>query len=951
MRATYIRAIPIFVFCMMMAFPLMASAQVARTGVIEGRVDDFNGQPLPGATVTISSPNMMGGEQSTVSGVDGRFRFPALPPGVYSIGVSLDGFDGQVQDSVRLSIGTTMDVVFSMVLGGATDTVTVRGTPPLVDIKSSGSAQTVIGADLAQALPTGRSAAGLINYIPGVVTNSDNGPGGGRTANSGRDQSAFGGTTQGTQFIFDGIQMNSPEGGEVEVRTDFDDLEEASFTGVGGAAEVGGYSGIVVNLVTKSGSNEVHGAANFFYRGDSFVSQNSDDPEFRRDISNNKNWHVDVGGPLVRDKLWGFTSFRRETSNEASELAGGFPGFDTNSFFFGKLTWQINQDAKLSGHFQRERDEGQNPADAFRAPETNLPGFTNINTYNLDFLYVVSDSTFLDIKFGVNDGATGDFSLEDRLTLPAARLILEGSGPLGEEYLTGSPGFFFDGFRNRYQTNVALTHYADDFLNGTHDFKVGFQGDWSQPITNIGYTGECCGGAAYYVDFAEGEPAYRYEFQSLEIEPLGRTLSLYAQDSWTLNNGRVTINPGIRITDYNGSAKARIGAITGFPANNQDLGSHFQPDLAIAPRFGIVVDAFGDGQTAIKGHWGRYFPQLIAGTYAGFQSFSSAEFQESEWNPDTGMYDVNFTDFAPAGLPIDSDLQMTNFTEFSGGIEHQITPVVAVEFSGTYRNTHNFIDKVRLNGIWEEVPVQDEAGNDFIVYNILNPDEAVFILTNTDDLDLAGLGPNLDGFEQTRDFWSFSASVEKRFSNNWQMMASYVYSQTRGTDDTDFENGRGSSLGPSALWTDPNRRFFADGPLSHDVPHQIKFLGTIILPYEVNFGWYYNGSSGRPYTKEVRFRSGSETTDVELETRTTRFVEPRGSRRLPWVNNVDLRAEKAFTFQRYTISVLFDIFNLFNADTVVGIRAREDVRSGTPFGRVTDIKYPRNFRLGFRFDF
>ena len=69
------------------------------------------------------------------------------------------------------------------------------------------------------------------------------------------------------------------------------------------------------------------------------------------------------------------------------------------------------------------------------------------------------------------------------------------------------------------------------------------------------------------------------------------------------------------------------------------------------------------------------------------------------------------------------------------------------------------------------------------------------------------------------------------------------------------------------------------------------------------------------------------------------------------MNNLDLRAEKAFTFQRYTISVLFDIFNLFNADTVVGIRAREDVRSGTPFGRVTDLKYPRNFRLGVRFDF
>ena len=955
MRSTYVRVIPVIAFCMMIVFPLAAFAQVARTGVIQGRVDDFDGLPLPGATITISSSNLMGGDQLAVTGIDGRYRFPALPPGTYSLAVSMDGFDSQTQSDVRLSMGSILDVVFTMTIG-ATDTITVRGTPPLVDIKSSGSAQTVIGAGLAQSLPSGRSAAGLIAYVPGVVGSNDGSAGGGRTLGSGRSSSAFGGTTQGTQFIFDGIQMNSPEGGEVEVRTDFDDVEEASFSGVGGAAEIGGYSGMVVNLVTKSGSNDVHGAANFFYVGDSFVNQNSEEERFRRSISNNKNYHFDLGGPLVRDKLWGFGSFRRETSNEASELAAGFPGFDENNFFFGKVTWQINPNAKLSGHFQRETDLGQNPANEFNAPETNLPGFNNINTYNLDYLHIFSDNTFLDVKFGSNDGETGDFSIDARQnTLPAAHLILEGSGPLGAEYLTESPGFFFDGFRNRYQTNVALTHYADEFLNGTHDFKVGFQGDWSLPKTNIGYTGECCGGAAYYTDFAAGEPAYKDEFQSLEIDPLGRTLSFYVQDSWTLGNGRVTINPGVRINDYSGSAKARIGAITGFSPSTQDLGAHFQPDLAIAPRFGIVVDAFGDGQTAVKGNWGRYFPQLIAGTYAGFQSFSAVESQFSEWNG--AEYEVIDTEFAPAGLPIDPDLQMTNFTEWSAGVEQQLTAEVAVEVSGLYRETHNFIDKVRLNGIWEAVPVQDADGNQYTVYQLLNADQAVFILTNTDNLDKSILGPNVDGFEQTRDFWSLNFSVEKRFSNNWQMIGSYVYSRATGTDDTNFENGRGSSLGPSALWTDPNMRMFADGPLAHDVPHQIKFLGSVVLPYEVLFGWHYQGSSGRSYTKQVVFRQGSETSDVELFRpiggRGSRriFVEPRGSRRLPWVNNVNLRAEKAFTVQRYSFSVLFDLFNLFNADTVINVRTREDVNSGTPFDRVTRIKYPRNFRLGVRFDF
>ena len=958
MHTTYFRVIPIIAFCMMLVFPLTAFAQVARTGVIEGRINDFDGLPLPGATITISSPNLIGGDQFSVAAADGRFRFPALPTGVYTVAVSMDGFDSQTQSDVRLSMGTTADVIFTMTIG-ATDTITVRGEPPLVDIKSTGSAQTVITGSFSQSLPSGRSAAGLIAYVPGVVGNNDGGAGGGRTLNSGRSSSAFGGTTQGTQFIFDGIQMNSPEGGEVEVRTDFDDLEEASFTGVGGAAEVGGYSGIVVNLVTKSGSNDVHGAANFFYIGDSFVGENSDDPEFQRDISNNKQWHVDVGGPLVRDKLWGFGSFRRETSNEASEIAAGDPGFDKNNFAFFKLTWQINPNAKLSGHFQRETDEGKRPGNAFTSPEVNLPGFNNISTYNLDYLHIFSDNTFLDVKFGSNDGATGDFPIEARRTLPAGHLILDGAGPLCgtpdgcDEFLTESPGFFFDGFRNRYQTNVALSHYADDFLNGTHDFKVGFQGDWSLPKTNIGYTGECCGGAAFYEDLSPGEPDLKFEFQSLEIDPLGRTLSFYLQDSWTLNNGRVTINPGLRINDYTGSAKARVGAITGFASNVQDLGAHFKPDLAIAPRIGFVADLFGNGNTALKAHWGRYFPQLIAGTYAGFQSFAAVEFQESVWNPDTGLFDVDFTDFAPEGLKIDPDLQMTNFTEFSMGIEQQLTPVVAVEVSGLVRKTNNFIDKVRLNGMWEAVPVQDLAGNDFIVYNLLNSDEAIFLLTNTDDLDRSILGPEIDGFEQTRDFWSLNFTVEKRFSNRWQAQGSYVYSRATGTDDTDFENGRGSSLGPSDLWEDPNTRFFSDGSLNHDVPHQIKFLGSVVLPYEVLFGWFYNGSSGRPYTKEVRFRRGvSETTSVEMNTgRIQRFVEPRGSRRLPWVNNIDLRAEKAFTVDRYTFSVLFDIFNLFNSNTVVRVRDREDPNSSTPFERVLRIKYPRNFRLGIRFDF
>ena len=236
------------------------------------------------------------------------------------------------------------------------------------------------------------------------------------------------------------------------------------------------------------------------------------------------------------------------------------------------------------------------------------------------------------------------------MILESERSPLCGTPEGCSELLTESPGFFFDGFRNRYQLDLAVTHYADEFLGGTHDFKVGFQGDWSNPKTNIGYTGECCGGAAYYVDLMEDVPYLRNEFQSFEIDPQGNTLAFFVQDSWTLNNGRVTINPGLRLTDYSGSARARIGALAAvpgcdvsansdcraFPVSNPDLGTHFQPDLAVAPRIGAVVDAFGDGTTAIKAHWGRYFAQMTAAMYGSFQAFPKVEFRESLFDPAHG---------------------------------------------------------------------------------------------------------------------------------------------------------------------------------------------------------------------------------------------------------------------------------------------------------------------------
>ena len=117
------------------------------------------------------------------------------------------------------------------------------------------------------------------------------------------------------------------------------------------------------------------------------------------------------------------------------------------------------------------------------------------------------------------------------------------------------------------------------------------------------------------------------------------------------------------------------------------------------------------------------------------------------------------------------------------------------------------------------------------------------------------------------------------------------------------------------------------------------------LPYEIFAGFFYNGKSGRPYQKEVRFRSDKLRAPVD------RFVEARGARRNPWQNYFDLRVEKAFTVGRFSLSGLVDVFNLLNTDVVTEVRQLEDERSNLPFGRVMRIAFPRNVRLGIRMNF
>ena len=172
MRKKHFGVTPIVAVCLLVLLPLTAHAQsTTSTAVVEGQANDPEGLGLPGATVVLSSPDLIGGDRTLVTDANGSFRFPALPPGVYTVTVTMQGFASQEQGEIRVTSGTTLRIVFTLNIG-VTETVTVGAEPPLIDTKSAASANLVLSEEVLQSLPSGRNAEGLINFIPGVISDA-----------------------------------------------------------------------------------------------------------------------------------------------------------------------------------------------------------------------------------------------------------------------------------------------------------------------------------------------------------------------------------------------------------------------------------------------------------------------------------------------------------------------------------------------------------------------------------------------------------------------------------------------------------------------------------------------------------------------------------------------------------------------------------------------------------
>lgn len=890
------------------ATPLLA--QAVQTATLTGTVRDSTGAVLPGGTITVSSPSQVGGVQTSVTDAQGIYRFPGLRPGVYQMDATLSGFKNVKRADVTLPLGTTTTVDVTLSVASVSETVQVTGSTPVVDVKSSAS-NTQLTTAMLQNLPTGRFQPDIINLTPGVNSNV-----------------AFGATQSSNALLMDGVDVSDPEGGTPWSFFNYNWIEQVQIVSLGANAEYGEFTGVAANSIIRSGSNRFTGLVEYLTERKTWIADNTKSlsAELRktftpREIKTYWDTTEQLGGPIVKDKLFffsGFQYFHRE--DRPAGFSGNFTS-EKDPRTIHKLTWAATPSVRVEGFVEYDMYDIAGRGASVKRPTTDVTALEPSPEWNWNgqLTWTIDSKTMFNIR---NGGYTGYFPVEP--TPPQTR-----SGPyphfdgLTQVYTQNVP-YYGRYDRDRNVTAATLTRYADHFAGKSHEFKFGFEFERSKIRNESGYPG-----GRYYYDY--GGPYQVYLWDGYVTNAVAKRTSAYAQDTWTVTD-RLTLNAGLRLDINRGSV----------PTGNV-LSNH-----ALAPRIGAAFDLLGDHSTVVKAHYGRYFDALFGGQFQFMDLTQQHPHITAEVLGPNRFREL--TRRSPAtNLGINPNIKQSYLDQFLIGLERQLMPDFSVTTQFIRRSFRDFMGFVDTGSIYVPVQKQDpgpdgklgtaDDGKLLTVYNLTNPGKEFKLFTNP-----------ANAF---RDYNGFQLIGTKRYSHNWQANVSYTWSHAHGTVDnrsgTNSGGGGTQGLGQTGGFADPNHAINNNGDMRFDPTHAVKLEGTYRLPIlgGFNLSAVYRYTTGLAWGRTASIRGlaqGNETVRIE----------PLGTRRTDPLNPVDVRVEKTFPLggPERNFGVFLDIFNLNNQGVNdPGARSSVIEASGSTFGNPNVWISPRLARLGFRVNF
>jgi hypothetical protein len=885
-----------------------AAALAAPAGRLIGTVRGPDDGVLPGATVTVSSPALIGGPRAAESGTDGTFAFLGLDPGLYALEVELSGFRTARLEGVRVNLDHATAVFPRLETGELREQITVSAERPVIDPTQVASGQ-VFTAEFVNRSSIGaddRNYQSVVGSAAGVITTEI-------TA----DPKVFGSTVGENVYLIDGLDTTDPYTATYGTNFNFDAIQEVSLLTAGFEAEYGRATGGVVNIVTKSGGNDFHGTFDTRYRNDSFAAKGQ---HFDPEAAGHSSFMLPaatLGGPLLHDQLWFFSSAALE-DQKLTPTDSPTVNHLRSEDYLGKLSWQI--DPRWRAVFKASSSPAiltDFNASQFVEPAAAATERQRAMIYQGDLSALLSSRMVWELQLGDNERRVSDGPASGDLTTPG--VVDQATQISSVNYTT-----IQSSARRRLEAQTSLTYLAAG-PGGDHELKAGASyGHLSlATLSNVP-------GGGIYTDNG-GLSLFSATPWLPSATYTGGIAGGYLQDAWQ-PLAALTVKAGLRYDDV---------------TYHNEVGSRVADLHSLQPRLGVAWDPGGDARTVVRGSYGLFMhpgalsvPLYSRLTYAPTSRYLSCSNVVATGLTDPAAIAARCQSFAAANggtviadplhrdpygyafldvlntAPnvVDPNLRPTVAHELTAGVQQRLGERSALDLTWIYKKTRDILEDTCVENLQG---LTADPGLLHCPYKVLtNPAAA------------------------RRDYHGLVLRLDSRAGDWLYLVASYTYALSKGS--VEYTQGAGSEFDVF-----PVHFVNTYGFLSDDVRHRVKLKGFFKLPGQVSIG--FNAIYQSPFDYSVLEALAPPLYGNE-------FLEPRGSRRANSTLYTEIEVRKAFQLGRLELELIGSVENVLGNQPAVAVCQYAGGCTSTggdqlALGAPTDYQQPRNFEVGVRLMF
>ena len=975
--------------CLLVLVCARAAHAQSASGTIEGTIVDQSNALMPGVTVTIVQP-ATGVTRNVVTDESGVFRFPLLPVGVYDLSADLAGFVSRKLPEITVTIGQTVSLRVQMAVSGVAENVNVSGGTPVIEATRSQVSSTITESTVQNLPVNGRNFIDFALLTPGVTRDVRTG-----------DISFAGQRGTLNSLVVDGADNNNTFFGQTLGRTGSlrapyqfsqDAVKEFQVNSNSFAAEYGRAGGAVINVVTKSGTNELHGSAFEFYR-DKALNANSAINELNNRPKSPYHYNQfggTLGGPIRRNRDFYFFTYDGQRNTQPNlvflNLPANFvPGpaaaegiakltplaeswtrkLDQDVFLI-KTDHELNDRNRLTLRYNHQNFTGQ----GFEAGgnqnsiEHTGDSLVRTRTFNASWTSIYGLSVFNELRFqGARDNEPG---------------LANSSNPEGIVQEAGATVLTIG--RNNFsprETTIDRWQIADTatWLRGDHKFKGGFDFQFDN-IFNF-FPGFFSGSYTFrsLASFAGGRPNGTNEFYQQnfrgpgttgpETRPNIREYSFFVQDEWKPRS-EVTINAGLRY-DLMKTAPP--------PVQNPD------PQLAAAgidtsrldadtnnwgPRLGIAWAPI-NSRYVVRGGWGLFYgrtPSIMLGTAHSNNGINIVSLTFT--GNDVPTYPQSFAEIPNTGTTarpsifyIDQNFANSRLMQANAAVEWQFARSTSLAVTYLFVDGTDLPRSIDRNiGALSSRTFTVAGSNESLPYHVFSTTRPFGNFTR------------VIAFESTAEsrYNGLTLELVRRLANNLQFRAAYTLGKVEDTvpDATAVVPG---NAGDDVKYASNPADFDADRTVgNNDQRHRLVasaiydtdgfasgfdgWARTLLSNWSLSA--ILTAQSGQPYTARVG------AVDLNLDGNNRNDIAPGTSRnefRLPSIVSFDPRIARDIPVGRSHLQVIWEAFNLFNRDNISGVETTYYSVTGTTltrnslFGRPTVTAGERIMQLAVKITF